>query len=274
MRIATWAAAGMRFLLLFLVTVPLHVAEAQFVMGARSVALGQTATALPGTSWAVFSNPALIPDERPSVSFFGMRYYGFGKLADMAVSFSHPAGRGGVGFGVHRYGFDLYSESRIRAGYKNRLHNFEYGIILNYNHVSIGGGYGSAGALGVDVGISARIGQQLIFGARATNLNRPTYGDSGESLPRELAIGVSCALSDRALFTSDIVKDVRFPLSFRAGTEVQIVEHITGRVGITTHPVTFAGGFGYSPGRWSVNLAAQNHPELGISPGLDMELKW
>lgn len=244
----------------------------QGILGARPVSMGQAATALPGTGWALFTNPAMMDAERRSVSFFGIRYYGFSQITDMAAAANYPTKWGVMGAGAHRYGDDLFSENRIRLAYKNELRNFHYGAVLNYNHVSIGGGYGSAGALGVDVGIAAVLFKNLWIGAQATNVNQPSYGSIDEPLPRVLSIGFSYELSDIALITSDLFKDVRFPISYRGGLEVTIFENFVGRAGITTEPVTFSGGFGYTGSFWKINVVAQNHIDLGISPGLDLSI--
>lgn len=263
---------------LILLFVPVSRGMGQAVMGARPVAMGQATSAIPDMEWSVFANPAMMDDGKRSVSFFGIRYYGFSEITDIAASINYPTGWGTVGAGVHRYGFDLFNESRIRIGYKNSYRNFYYGAVLNYSHIAQGGGYGSAGALGVDAGIGASIFERFWIGARATNINQPEYGDGdvdvGEALPRELAIGFSCRLSDTALFASDLVKDVRFPVSYRGGVEVFIFDRFAGRAGITTEPTTFSLGFGYSAGFWSINLVAQNHEELGVSPGFDLGIAW
>lgn len=248
--------------------------KCQSILGARPVALGQAVTALPQSEWSLFANPAMMDSESRSVSFFGIRYYGFPEITDMAAAVSYPTSLGVIGIGAHRYGFDLFNESRLRLVYKNTFQNFHYGAALNYNHVSQGGGYGSAGALGVDVGIAAPLFERLWIGARATNINQPEYGAIEEPLPREMAIGLTYQLSDIALFTSDVVKDVRFPVSYRGGVEVFIFEGFAGRAGITTEPVTFSFGFGYTSGFWQINIAAQNHMNLGISPGLDLGITW
>lgn len=248
--------------------------RAQAVMGARENALGQAVSALPGSRWSVFGNPAMLDEEVRSAAFFGIRNYGFAELTDKAAAVTFPVPIGVLGAGVHRYGYDLFSETRVRLSYKSSYGGFHYGLTLNYSHVSQGGGYGSAGALGIDAGIAASLSGRLWIGARATNVNLPEYRDSGERLPGELGIGFSYRLSEVALFLAETVKDVRFPLSFRGGVEVTVLGNCTGRIGITTGPVTYSAGLGVGSARWRINLAVRNHADLGISPGLDLTLNW
>lgn len=267
------------FWLILIIQMP-HQSCAQALMGARELAMGQAVTALPNSSWSVFANPAMVDQKSRSVSFFGVRYYGFADITDMAAVVTFPVKVGVLGFGVHRYGDDLFSENRLRTTFKNSFQGFHYGLAVNYTHVIQGEGYGSMGALGFDVGISARILEQLWIGAKATNINQPQYGvyssNIEEEPPRELSIGLSYRLSDIALITSDAVKDVRFPLSYRAGLEITLFEELKGRAGITTEPQTFALGFGYVSEFWAINVGVQQHenPVLGISPGLDLNILW
>ena len=254
-------------------------AYSQAVLGARPVSLGQATTALPESAWAVFENPAMISANQHTVSFFGIRYYGLPELSDVAAVITYPTNFGVIGGGAHRYGNDVFSESRIRLTYKNSYQNFHYGFALNYNHVAQGGGYGSFGALGIDVGIAALIIDNLWIGAKATNINQGKYGEANdivEEVPQNLSIGFSYRLSGVALFTTDVIKDVSFPIAYRAGVEIDIVENFKARAGITTAPQTFSGGFGYNARQWGVNLVVQRHEEtaLGYSPGLDFNFSW
>ncbi|MDZ7717107.1 MAG: hypothetical protein U5J95_12940 [Balneolaceae bacterium] len=251
----------------------------QATLGAREISLGQATSALPNSTWAVFANPAMSSEDRKSVSFFGIRYYGFSELTDMAVAATYPTEFGVIGAGVYRYGDDLFNENQLRVSYKNSFQGFHYGAALNYNHVVQGDGHGSFGALGINVGLAAQIIDNLWIGAKATNINQPKYGEFNniaEEPVRDLSIGFAYQVSDLFLFTSDVYKDVRFPVSYRGGAEIKIIENLRGRAGVTTEPLTFSAGFGYNTDLWGINIVAQQHenPVLGISPGLDLNITW
>lgn len=272
--------------LVFIEVIP---ARGQATLGARAISLGQATTALPNNLWSVFENPAMISDSQRTVSFFGIRYYGLAELTDVAAVVAYPTNIGVIGGGAHRYGNDLFNETRIRLTYSNSFQDFYYGASINYNNISIGQGtssidYGSYGAFGIDVGIAARVIDDLWLGAKATNINQGEYGESNlqdgstyaEEVPRNLSIGFSYRLSGVAMFTSDVVKDVSFPISYRGGIEVDVVENLKARAGITTAPQTFSGGFGYNTDQWGINIVVQKHEEnaLGYSPGLDFNISW
>lgn len=245
---------------------------AQVNMGANSIGLGQATTALKDNNWSMFSNPALLRNDKVTIGFYSLRNYGFSDLTDVAATVSYPTKLGVAAMGLHRYGDNLYNETRIRLGYANNWKNLYAGVVLNYNSITFGGPYGSGNALGVDVGLAAQLIDNLWLGARGTNINRPQYKGISEDLPRELAIGLSYQLAEIALFTFDVVKDVRFEKSLRGGVEIKIIEDLKGRLGISTEPNTYSFGLGYEMSMFEVNLAVQRHYLLGLSPGLDLNI--
>ncbi|NGP75909.1 hypothetical protein G3570_04640 [Balneolaceae bacterium YR4-1] len=241
--------------------------------------MGRATTAITESDWSLFANPAMISTSYTGISFFGVRYYGLDELTDLAVAVVLPSAIGSLAFGAHRFGDEFYNESRLRIGYKNEYQGFHFGLVANYNHLAIGGGYGSAGAIGLDVGIAAMILNGLWVAAKAVNINQPTYGKYkglSEELARDLSIGLSYQIADLLLFSIEAVKDIRFPISYRAGIDAKILGSFRGRAGVTTEPVTLAGGFGISSKSWAVNIGVQQHenPILGMSPAMDFRLSW
>lgn len=256
---------------LILISVP-EVCFSQLTMGADGVALGQATTALQNNSWAIFSNPATINNQSKSLSFFSLRNYGFAELTDIAAVGSIPTPFGIAAFGFHRYGGDLFNETRVRLGYANSWEDLKFGVVLNYNHISQASPYGSGGALGVDLGVAAKLTEGLWLGARTTNVNQPSYdfAAADESLSRELSLGLSYDLDQNALFLFDVIKDVRFPVSYRGGVEVKVIENLKGRVGVSAEPNAYSFGIGYGSDFWEANIAFQRHEAIGFSPGIDL----
>ncbi|MEQ8523456.1 hypothetical protein [Gracilimonas sp.] len=253
-------------IILGLISIPVY---GQLSMGARGLGMGQANLALPQYDWALFSNPALLNNEDISVGFYGLRNYGFAELTDMSAIASVPTRLGVTSVGFHRYGANLFNETRLRLGYKNDWRMLHFGIVGNYSHISFGGDYGSGGAIGIDVGVAAKVSNNLWVGAKTVNINRSSYRGINEDLPRETGIGFSYELNELALFAFDVVKDVNFPVAYRSGIEIKVIENLKGRVGITTEPLTYSLGFGYGREQWDVNFAVQKHELLGFSPGLD-----
>lgn len=260
------------FLMMALALHPMQ-SQAQLLLGARGTSMGQAMTALHNDTWNVFANPALLPEDGRSVSFYGIRYFGFAELTDMAIAAHYAHDWGTFGLGVHSYGDDLYRENRFRLAYRRGYEGMYAGVVINYTHFSIEN-HGSAGALVIDAGIAFNVVENLWFGARATNLTRSSIGQNPQELPRELAIGVAYTMSDRGTLSSDIVKDARFPLSYRGGIEVRVFDQLYARGGVTTEPLTYSAGLGFKQNRWGVNIVAQQHYVMGWNPGFDFNINF
>lgn len=247
--------------------------SAQVIMGARGVGMGKAVTSLPHYEWSSFANPAMMPEQLSQVSFYGIRNYGLVELTDLAATGSVSSKIGVLGLGLHRFGDELFNETRIRGIYKKSYEGVHAGVAINYSSIAFGGETlsQSFSAIGVDVGVATQIVKNLWMGARATNVNRPEYGP-GEDLPRELAAGFSYRLAEKALFSADVVKDVRFPVSYRSGVEVEIIDQLFGRVGFTTEPDTYSFGFGYNFSDLAFGFAAEQHSVLGLSPAVDVTI--
>lgn len=245
-------------------------AFSQNSMGAKMVSMGQAGVALPDSEWSLFSNSALLPTNRNTVSFYRFRYVGISEITDLAAVLNLQTRFGTAGIAIHRYGFNLFSENRLMIGYKKSFGTFHAGVSAGYYHVTQGGDYGSAGAFGLDIGVAAELVDGLWIGARATNVNYPSYGTSDEVLPRDLSVGFSYQLGQNALLSIEALKDVMFPLSLRSGVQVELISSLFARAGFTSNPETYSLGFGYAPDRWSVNFGIQQHNPLGLSPALDL----
>lgn len=245
-------------------------------MGARNTAMGQAVTAADGDLWAMFGNPAAVDDSRKTVGFYAIRYYQLSELTDVSTVVNLPTDFGVLSVGGHRFGFDLYSENRFGAAFAKKWESISVGVSSYYHHVAIGGDYGSAGTMLLNVGMLSSISERWKIGFRAFNLLDSRLGESGAELAREIALGLGFQPHERVLFQTDAVKDVRYPLSVRMGAELWLLEFIALRAGVTTQPNTMSLGFGIKRGNLTANLVAQRHeePALGLSPGLDLSWSW
>ncbi len=247
-------------------------ASAQSTLGAAPLAMGQSGVALADSEWSVFNNIALMPTDHNHISFYGYQFAGIAEITDMALAGTFQTGLGTLGIGLHRYGFNLFHENRFLAGYKYSEGNVHFGVSASYTHLYQGEGYGSAGAPGFHLGIAAEPVQNVVVGIRTTHINQPSYGNTDEELPREVAGGISYSLANESVITAELVKDVRFPVSFRSGVQFRLIPSFFARAGLTTEPSSWSGGFGYQPKPWTINIAIQQHNPLGLSAAFDFSL--
>lgn len=260
-------------LLVMLLLLGTKSAQGQYVHGARSLAMGDSGVAVPQGAWQAVLNPASIPAGARSFRLYTVRFYGLAELADMAAVVNYGMRRGGIALSLHSYGSDLYREANALGAYSRHLEGFSFGLGLQYRYVGIQD-YGSAGVFLVNPGMRAELSDRVHIGATAANITRARMGRSREPVPAYMTVGLYYAMHEQLHLRADLVKDARFPFSFRGGLEMWPVEALALRTGITTRPLTYALGFGVRMERLSVNLAVQQHEWLGWSPGIDFGLDW
>ncbi len=239
----------------------------------RQLSLGRTAVALPGGGWQLWGNPAMMEagPTRYTVHFNGIRNYGLKSLQEASAAATLSMFPGTVGFGMHHFGGDLYRELTFPAGFAAQWENVFLGISATYTHIAIKG-YGSAGATGVNAGTAFKIGRGFWLGAAATNLNRPSP-TAGEHLPSALSFGLTYNLASESLLTTEVVKTLDFPLSWRAGFEVKVVGPLKLRLGALTHPTAWTAGLGLSLKNVQIDLGVEHHQALGLSYGTGMGIR-
>lgn len=244
---------------------------------ARADALGNSTTAS-AQATGVHANPAVRATvETGTAVFYARQSFGLSALRYGASHATIPFEWGVVSSGAGTFGFEDYREVHLNAGYARSFtfgtsREAHVGITTRYYHTSIAG-YGSAGALGLNLGIALRLLRSLQIGAHATNVNGAALV-TDEPLPRTLAVGLSYQALKRMRVLVDVFKDVRFPTAVRGGIEVHPVSALALRAGLTTAPVRFMGGAGVRLGPLRADVAAEQHQELGWSPSASLTVYW
>lgn len=279
---ATLKSLLTRFFLLSAIILAANAANAQYTMGGRNTAMGQTHTALSNDTWALFHNPAQMSTHNRQLAFFSIRYYGLRELEDHAALFSAPLSLDllnhslllGFAAGLHTYGFELYRKTQIRTGLSLPLNRFQFGFALCYLHTLIQD-YDSNGAAILDIGLTAKMAENFLFGSRISNVFPFATGNSGNNpYPVEMAAGLSWIGIDRLILAFDIVKEAQFPLSFRSGFEVEMASSLYLQGGWTSTPFTWSAGSGIHLSRFQTHLAVQKHDVLGLSPGIEFSFSF
>jgi hypothetical protein len=244
---------------------------------ARADALGNGTTAS-GSATGVHANPAArARATSPRAVFYARESFGLSALRYGATHVTVPFDWGAVSTGASTFGFEDYREVHLSAGYARSVQfgtsrSVHVGATARYHHTSIAG-YGSAGALGLNVGVGLRLLRSLRLGAHATNVNGASLV-ANEPIPRTLAVGLSYRALDQMHVLVDVFKDVRFPTTVRGGLEVRPVEPLALRAGVTSVPVRFAGGVGVRLGPLRADVAVNQHQELGWSPSASLQVRW
>lgn len=267
----------MRWLfLLLLLACPSVKAQTSMEGGARVAALGGAGTALTGESWG-HANPAswATLSER-HVGFFATQAFGLEALQLGALHVVYPFAVGTMAVGARTFGYEAYRETRFEWGGARGFslgttRQFNLGIKFQYLQVSVPG-YGSGNTITAGIGGLVQVLPGFDLGFHATNLHQPSI--AADELARTLAIGIAYAPIPSLRVVTDVYKDVRFPLSLRAGIEAQPVKVLSIRAGTTTAPARISTGVGLHVGRIVADLAAERHVYLGWSPAIAFGMTW
>jgi len=248
----------------------IKVSYAQFEnvdLGARAIALNGAFTSLSNNSLAIFYNPAGLGQlkYREVSAFYSPAPYGLSELKTGALSYAEPLNFGVFGLAAKTYGYELYRETNIILSYGN---NFKgkifYGLNINYFNINIQN-YNSASSFGLDIGTMAYINEFLRWGFFAKNLTGSTIGQSKEKIVQVYRSGFTVQPRNDINLILELEKDVKHPISVRAGLEYSLMDYVDLRAGIGSEPTSFTGGIGINYDLFQLDYALHNSPDLGIT---------
>ncbi len=231
--------------------------------------LGGAGVALPADQWMGANPASLAQMEGFGAGLFAGQAFELSEFRLGAVYALHGFSWGTVRAGAQSFGFDAFREHQFPL---SLARSFEFGTTravsvgaeARYYHVRMDG-FGSDASVGLSLGMQVYFSPELQFGVSTTNLNEPALGDEDE-LPRSLQAGVAYLPRGPVTLLLDVVKDVRFPVSYRGGVEVAPVDALRLRGGLATEPTRFTVGVGLHLGRIVADVATDRHEVLGWSP--------
>jgi hypothetical protein len=236
-------------------------------LGARAVAMNGAFTSVSNSSLAIFYNPAGLGQMkyRDFSVFYSPAPFGLSELSTAAVTFAQPMRYGIFGAGIRTYGFELYRETNALLsygnGYKKKLF---YGFNLNFYHLNIQN-YGSAFSFGVDAGTMAYINKYLRWGFFGKNITGAKIGESREKIAQVYRTGLNYKPLNEAGLMLEIEKDVKYPVSVRAGFEYTLMDYVDLRAGVGNEPASFTGGIGINYNIFQLDYALYKSQDLGIT---------
>ncbi len=254
------------FAVVALLYVPEPVGAEEWPVGARSLGMGATYVALANTADAVFLNVGglgqLVGTE---LAIFYQKPFGLSEINFGTLALSFPIWNRRVGLGALTFGNGLYREQALSLTFSHHYQRkLFYGVGLRYQTVHIEG-YGSGGAVGLDLGILVPLSSEINLGFVAKNVNRPTIGQTDEHAPQIFSSGVSVHPLNNLILNFEIFKDVRFAAEARFGCEFKPLANLAIRAGAANHPSRFSAGFGVAIQRVAIDYAFFTHNDLGLT---------
>ena len=258
-----------------------HAGGENYAIGARSAAMGNASVTL-SDIWSVHHNQAGLSGLSHPVA--GIHYenrYGVKEMSLQAAAFALPLpGDGGnvLGLSMTTFGYSAYRDTKFGLSYGKKLGDkYSVGLQLNYLQTSIGGEYGSSGALAAEAGLQAEIIDDLSIGVHIFNPTRAKILEyvvqeetEVERIPTIMRFGISYEFSDKVTVNLETEKDVYFKPIFKGGLEYHPIDILYLRGGISSDPIYNTFGFGLEMSNFKLDFAASKHQVLGYTSQISL----
>jgi len=262
------------FLIVLVLSETLNAGFEKTGIGARSAAMSNALVGKADDVWAIYSNVGGLKQLKnyQASFFYSPQPFGMHELSESAIAAAVPFNFGVLGFGIRRYGFELYRELSWTLSYANSVKGICLGVNFNFHTVTIKN-YGSANTIGIDVGMLVPVFINFQFGTFIKNINSPTIGVSREKLPQSFTTGVAYIPMNSLTLTLDIEKEINFDLNARFGFEYWIIDALVLRGGATDTPTQFSGGVGVRYSIFQMDYGFTTHQELGCTHGISITIQ-
>ncbi|AYB34793.1 hypothetical protein [Chryseolinea soli] len=241
----------------FLRSVLLAAQSSPVLMGAPAAGCAY-ASSCTRDEWALFNNGAGLADvKNTTVAFTYNAVPSFKLFNRMAAAVTLPVRFGVAGVGVYRLGNNLYNEQLLTAGFSNTLGLASLGLRINYVQYNAAG-FGTKGAFSLSFGGIATLTPALSLGAHIMNVNQPVLSKTDqERLPTIVCAGICIKASTQTRITTEVEKDLDYPLLWKTGLEYQFQKKVFFRTGFALHPNAGFFGLGFRPKTLSIDYAFQ-----------------
>jgi len=256
-----------------LTTGSLYAADNNAIFDARTSAMGSASVSL-----ITFDNPganSLVAASRVSLHYANA--YGLKELSTSAAALFYANRILDAGLVVSRFGYEKYNETRLSGNFSKKLSKrLSAGVRFNYYSILMSEEEGAKSTLSTDAGVLMHLLPELTVGASVHNFIRTTYttarGDF--ELPLLLRVGANYSFNKDFMIVGELAKSSQDDLLIKMGMEYKPLEEVALRVGLMGEPFQPTFGVGYSPGRFSFDVASVYHTVLGFHTQFSMQYKF
>lgn len=214
----------------------------------------------------IWINPAssgFLPAFTASLFYYPSPYQ-LSQLTQYGLILALPIGIGTVSIGLQSVGFRLYRETAGSVNFSRPITNeLSAGVTLHSYHISING-YGSTTVLSSDIGGIVTVNESLSLGISLGNVNGADIG-GGEEIPRMITVGAIFRPLEQVQWTFDIVKEMRFPHTYKTGIQFSPIVPLKLFAGIQGEPSRLFGGIGVTVSPIDVQYGIGTHDDLGAT---------
>lgn len=243
-----------------------------YFIGGRSAAMGGFNVTLVDV-WAAENNVAALAFAKdPALGAFLENRFLMKELSYKAFAANLPITKGSIGISAGQYGYQQFNDNKLGLSYSRLLgENIAMGIQLNYTHLKIAEGYGNNNAFSGNIGLLAKITDQLFIGTSIINPTKTSLAEyQNEKYPTILKMGFSYSFSDKLLIGVEIDKNMEESSILKSGIEYHPIDILYLRAGISTRPTVSTFGFGLKFHKFQFDFSSSFHSVMGFSPQISL----
>jgi hypothetical protein len=235
-------------------------------IGSRQAGMAYASVAL-NDIWAFHNNPGMLGflNETGAGVYYENRFF-LKEFQYQGLVYAQPLKRGTLSVGGQYSGFNLYSTSRAGVGYALALsERLSMGVQINYMNVRQPSYYGTKHGISGEFGLGVKVTSKWTFAMAINNLTRSNLADfQNERFETIFRAGTLYELSKRVIISTELEKDITFPLRVKVGMEYHPAEPFYIRAGAAVNATSLALGFGYVVKNIRIDLGSNYVQPLGF----------
>ncbi len=204
------------------------------------------------------------------ISVFGENRFGISNLNLYSLSLALPTSNGSFGIHASMFGLQKAKQFNAKLGYGIAINKkISVGTYIDYNQIQQPNGYGNLTAITGSVSVLIAFTEKVTGGLNIYNPIRAKLGNNGEDrLPSMYSFGLGYDASDKFFISGEIVKEEGMAVNANIAAQCNFVKDFFIRGGVQTETGSLFGAVSFTKNKFRIDIAASNHPQLGITPGL------
>lgn len=205
--------------------------------------------------------------DHPAAGIYHEQRYLLRAFSHSMAAIVMPISLGTFGLQTMYNGYQLFNETQIGLGYGRSLSkSIDVGVKFNYYHFNMPT-LATASTVYFEAGILLHLNEKLHAGLNIVN---PVGGMLNKTVQEKIAsvyrAGFGYELSEIFMLNAELIKIENQPLSVNTSFQYQPLKQFLIRAGIQTAGTVSLLGIGWKMGGFRFDLSATIHPQLGISP--------
>ena len=212
---------------------------------------------------------ALANTKTGGIGVYGERRFLIAENSIYGLATTLPTKLGNFGLQVNYAGFQNFNEQKAGLAYGRSLGDkVDIGVQFNYYGYKIPA-YQNGTAINFEGGAIFHLSDKLNAGVHVYNPVGGTIDKvNDEKLAAVYKFGFGYDASENFYLSTEIVKEEDQPLNVTGGFQYRFKKQFFARAGFRSDNNTGYGGVGFLYEKFRIDVAANYHPQLGVSPAI------